>query len=189
MLPCHFFTSSPWAAIHLLFATIDEFLFSSIYVNGLIHFCVCVDFLHSEWIFWDSSTSLRLLIISSVLSNVPWCECPVTYPFPCWWTFDLFPVWEETKLPLTSINWTAVTWSRHSSEKKGPCVSSSWFPPKWDEDLVGCYHFVSSSELSFAWCTWLPRYVELCMGRCGMVGTCVASTTPEIRFERAFETI
>lgn len=73
--------------------------------------------------------------------------------------------------------------------RKEGTASSSWFPPKWDEeDLVGNYHIVSAGEPSLAWCTRLLNYGKLFMGRCGMVGTCVASPMAEISLEGAFET-
>lgn len=92
-------------------------------------------------------------------------------------------------LPLISINWMSVTWSHHSSEKKGPCMSSSWSPLKWGEDLVGCYHIVNSSELSFLDVFDYLHTSSFAWGRCGMVGTYVPSTTSEVRFEAAFENI
>lgn len=51
----------------------------------------------------------------------------------------------------------------------------------------GNYHIINSTELSLAWYSRLHNYGKLFMGRCGVVGTWVASIMAEVSLEGAYE--
>lgn len=170
-----FFYISPWTAITFLFC------FVSFFSPPLwISFYFLVFMLRDKYCMYlfcglpsVRMSILRFIQVTAFINHQLAPGWVMFHGVSIWWLipspaeghWTSYQFGRKPWLPLISINWMSVTWSHHSSEKKGPCMSSSWSPLKWDEDLVGCFHIVNSSELSFAWCTWLPTYVKVCMGK------------------------